>query len=216
MEPGSRIPLWLAAAVSIALAFGAGVGVSVYLSDSAQTIPDGVLWPDPPAVAPFNLMRHDGQLFTRAALEGRWSLLFFGFTHCPDVCPTTLAAMARAATDLRDHTSFAERGQVIFVSVDPARDDADTVHAYTSYFDPSFIGVTGGEAELQALTRSVGALFMRVEQPGTDNGYTMDHSAGIFIVSPAAEVVSVVTPPHSAQEIVQRFTVASAFVAQQP
>lgn len=207
------LPLLSAIAV-ITLAFGGGVWMSIHQAartDGTQV--EGLLWPDPPSLPSFHLMDHQERPFTLEQLRGRWSMIFFGFTHCPDVCPTTLQTLADADRQLRSNPDYAQHGQIVFVSVDPERDNPNLLKDYVSYFSPEFLGVTGGQEELKLLARALGVLFMKVEQAGTE--YTMDHSAGIFFVSPRGRLVSVMTPPHSSAAVVGRFQAISRFIADQ-
>ena len=171
----------------------------------ATVLPAGNELPD------FSLLDHRGQAVDRSVFEGQWDAVFFGFTHCPDVCPTSLAVLAEAQQALRDHPRFGERGQVVFVSVDPERDSLEAIREYVRYFSPEFVGATASEAELRDLTRTLGALFAKVPQPGGE--YTVDHSAGIFFVSPDLELLSVLTPPHTSAAVIRRFDAISEFFA---
>ena len=208
--PAIKIP-WLAMTLIAAVAFAAGIGLSWWQNGHGNNPHiDGLLWPDPPVVPELHLVRQDGTPFTRDALLGKWSLLFFGFTHCPDVCPTTLEVLAEVHTLLKNNPAYAARGQVVFVSVDPERDTPAQLAQYLRYFHRDFIGVTAPEADLKTLTRALGALFMKVSQGGAD--YTVDHSAGIFFIDPRARLVSVLTPPHSADSLLARFAAISAFI----
>jgi len=211
MKPLRRF-LRLAVAMGVILtAFAGGIWLSARHADApvASSV-DGLLWPDPPALQPFTLTDAAGEPFGLERLRGRWTLLFFGFTHCPDVCPTTLAELAAAQTTLRDHPRYGERGRIAFVSVDPERDDAATLRAYADFFAPDMIAATAPEDTLRRLTRALGVVFMKVPQGG--DAYTMDHSAGIFFISPDLHLVSVLTPPHSRGQIVKRFDAVSAFI----
>ncbi|MGR8918869.1 MAG: SCO family protein [Gammaproteobacteria bacterium] len=212
MPSVSRMLPWVLGAAVMLSAFAAGVWLSARQGPNPGAI-EGLLWPDPPLLADFHLSDQRGLPFTPETLRGRWSLVFFGFTHCPDVCPTSLEVMARAAQALEENALWRERGQVVFVSIDPERDDAEALASYVGYFSPDFLGVTGAESELRALTRSVGALFHKVAQG--EGRYTMDHSAGIFFVGPDLRLVSVITPPHNAAAIVRRFETVSAFIDRQ-
>ncbi len=211
MQPSTpKIP-WLAMIVIALCAFAGGVGLSHWQNgrDESSHI-DGLLWPDPPAVPALQLTRDDGTPFKLADLRGKWTLMFFGFTHCPDVCPTTLEILAQVHTILKKSPLYGERGQVVFVSVDPERDTPAQLAQYVHYFHHDFIGVTGPAAELKSLTQTLGVLFMKVAEGGPD--YTVDHSAGIFFIDPAARLVSVLTPPHTADSIIARFNAVSAFI----
>ena len=205
-----KIP-WLVMSLVISFAFVAGIGFSYWQSghDDNPHI-DGLLWPDPPIIPPLNLMRDDGTAFHLADLRGKWSLVFFGFTHCPDVCPTTLGILAQVHTALQKVPAYGEQGQVVFVSVDPQRDTPAQLANYLHYFHMDFIGVTAHEAELKPLTRALGVLFMKVAQGGPQ--YSVDHSAGVFFIDPAGRLVSVLTPPHTAELLIARFNAVSRFI----
>ncbi len=211
MRPLSRSLRLLMTTGVILAAFAGGIWLSARHAEApvASSV-DGLLWPDPPALQAFALTDAEGRRFDAERLRGRWTLLFFGFTHCPDVCPTTLAELAAAQTTLRTHPRYGERGRIAFVSVDPERDDAAALRAYADYFAPDIIAATAPEDELRRLTRALGALFMKVPQGGGE--YTMDHSAGIFFISPDLHLVSVLTPPHSRDQIIERFDAVSAFI----
>jgi protein SCO1/2 len=130
-------------------------------------------------------------------------LLFFGFTHCPDVCPTTLATLKSLRAALADLPGFATRNQVLFVSVDPARDTPEALRTYDEYFDPDFRAATAAAERLNVLTRQLGILYARVETGGL-GGYTMDHTASVLLVSPDKRLVGVFTPPHAVPELAAR------------
>jgi protein SCO1 len=205
-----KIP-WLVMSLVIALAFMAGIGFSYWQKNqSGNPHIDGLMWPDPPLIPPLNLVRDDGTAFHLTQLRGKWSLVFFGFTHCPDVCPSTLAILAQVHTALQKSPVYGGRGQVVFVSVDPQRDTPAQLASYVHYFHKDFIGVTADEAELKPLTRALGVLFMKVAQGGSE--YSVDHSAGVFFIDPAGRLVSVLTPPHTAEGVIARFNAISKFI----
>lgn len=212
MNDQNRTAPWPVFVVVIALAFSAGAVLSwLDAGRGGGNVVDGLLWPDPPRLAPLHLVDQQGRPFTLEELRGRWTLLFFGFTSCPDVCPTSLDALARAHETLESHERYGERGQVVFVSVDPERDSPERIGEYVTYFHPDFVGVTASEEALGALARNLGALFMKV--PQGDGAYTMDHSAGVFLIDPELRLVSVITPPHAAADIVARFDSVSRWLA---
>ncbi|MFU8833342.1 MAG: SCO family protein [Wenzhouxiangella sp.] len=141
------------------------------------------LFPSPRAVADFELYTAEGEAFSRADLEGQWTLMFFGFTNCPDICPDTLAMLAESMKQL-DLMRREDKPQVVFVSVDPERDRDELLGEYVRWFDPRFIGVTGSDQQLQALTRQLGIVYYR-EQADQETGfYNVDHSAAVLIVDP--------------------------------
>lgn len=128
----------------------------------------------------FQLVDHRGDPFTPNALEGQWTLLFFGFTHCPDICPTTMSFLARLVEQL-DGTEAANT-QVVLVTVDPARDTPETLAGYVPYFDPDFLGVTGEFIEILGFARSLNAPFRKVT--ADDGSYQVDHSANVMLINP--------------------------------
>jgi protein SCO1/2 len=126
---------------------------------------------------PFRLADHDGQIVTDASLRGKPYALFFGFTHCPDVCPTS---MLEITNDLNALGNAAKDFRVYFVTVDPARDTAALLKEYTGSFDSRIIGlVPKDEAELANIARLYRAIYRKVDTP---SGYTMDHTASIYLM----------------------------------
>lgn len=138
---------------------------------------DAYVLAEPEPLPAFRLLGHDGAPFDNAALRGRWTFLFFGFTHCPDVCPTTLAELAAAVKKLG---ADGDRVQVLLVTVDPARDTAAVLSQYVTAFDPRFLGLRGSPEETAAVAREFKVIYQKVEGKHPEN-YTMDHSAGTYI-----------------------------------
>jgi protein SCO1/2 len=144
------------------------------------------------------------QLFTRDSLRGKWSLMFFGYTHCPDVCPTTLATLKQAKALLKANGS-ADDLQVVFVSVDPARDTLEALGTYVGYFDEDFVGVTGTAEEINKLSRSLGIVYRKVANPNSEQNYLVDHSASIVLINPGASEQAVFSAPHLADRLAADF-----------
>ena len=174
----------------------------------AMLLPDRVmtLFPDPKPLTAFALTDDKHRAFDLASLKGKWSFLFFGFTHCPDVCPTTLAVLARARGNIAKHTVGAEDVQFVFISVDPNRDTASKLRQYVDYFDATFVGVTGDDAQIGNLAGQLGATYQVAITPGMES-YPVYHSAAVFLVDPQARYHAVFTPPHDAEAISKRFEV---------
>jgi len=174
----------------------------------AMLLPDKVmtLFPDPKPLTAFALTDHKNRVFDLASLKGKWSFLFFGFTHCPDVCPMTLAVLARARDSIAKHTAGAEDIQFVFISVDPNRDTVSKLGQYVDYFDTTFLGVTGDNAQIGSLAGQLGAAYQVEIKPGLEN-YPVYHSAAVFLLDPRARYHAVFTPPHDAEAISRRFKV---------
>jgi protein SCO1/2 len=139
----------------------------------------------------FQLTDDNGQPFTPQALQGKWSLLFFGFTFCPDICPTTLVDLGRFYQQLPPE--LAGDTQVMMVSVDPARDTVEKLHEYVRYFNPEFRGVTGEFLALHQFATSLSIPFVKV--PGGGDNYQVEHSANIAVINPHGHYVGFVRGP---------------------
>ncbi len=174
----------------------------------AVLLPDRVmtLFPDPKPLTAFALTDDKNRVFDLASLKDKWSFLFFGFTHCPDVCPTTLAVLARARDNIAKNSVGAENIQFVFISVDPNRDTASKLRQYVDYFDTTFLGVTGDHAQIGNLAGQLGAAYQVAITPGLEN-YPVYHSTAVFLLDPRARYHAVFTPPHDAEAISRRFKV---------
>jgi protein SCO1 len=129
-----------------------------------------------PIGGPFKLTSHEGKPFTDADLKGKPFAVFFGFTHCPEVCPTTLYDLTQ---DLEAMGADSDKMRVAFISVDPAQDTPELMKTYLSSFDPRIVGLTGTDEEIAAVAKEYKIYYRKVP---TDSGYTMDHSATIFLM----------------------------------
>ena len=166
----------------------AGYMVSRQLAHPLPQLESGTALPRPRALQPFSLTDQQGRAFGNAELAGHPSLVFFGFTHCPDVCPTTLALMAQLK-----RTPALARLQMIFVTVDPKRDDAAAMQAYVDAFGGNMVGLRGEDAALDPFLKNLGAL--RAIQPLAGSDYSVDHSATLFYLDAQGALAAVFTPP---------------------
>lgn len=163
------------------------------LAAQAQSV-NGVILDEPVAVTDFSLLAQDGTSFTGAQLKGQWTLLFLGFTHCPDVCPFTLANLEAVRTELSQQVAPDNLPEVVFLAVDPDR-DAELLADYVKHFGISFTGITGKRAEIDKLVESIDG-FYRLEKSGPDdNAYDVTHSAAVTVINPAGEITAKISPP---------------------
>jgi len=139
----------------------------------------------------FKFTDHRGEPFTREQLNGRWTLVFFGFTHCPDICPTTLATLNKVVAAMTEEERAAL--QVVMLSVDPERDTPDKLASYVPFFNADFIGLTGDQAQLLNLATQLGAVYTKVPLKGGD--YTVDHSGNIVLINPMGDYHGLFRPP---------------------
>ena len=165
------------------------------------------LLPTPREIADFSLLGQDGYAFTNEALQDKWSFIFFGFTHCPDVCPTSMAAMGQAERGLYGDQEMAEADfQGVLVSVDPKRDTPARLGDYARAFSPRFLGVSGLDDELAAFARQLNVAFVEVAtEPvvfgGETADYTVDHTGNIVIVNPRGHYHGFIKLPHKSDTI---------------
>jgi protein SCO1/2 len=154
--------------------------------------------PETRALPEFQLSDHNGEPFTRDSLLGNRSLVFFGFTNCPDICPATLQQLAiarqRLAADGQDFP------RIILVSVDPERDSPEILAKYVSHFDAGVIGVTGSVDEITRLTKPLGIYFAK--SGDLDGNYNVDHSAVILLLNAEGEWHAVFSAPHTIDSLV--------------
>jgi len=147
----------------------------------------------------FALMDHTGAAVTEASYRGRWLLVFFGFTNCPDIGPTMLARVAEVAESLGP---AAVQVQPLFISVDPSRDDPAVLAEYVAAFHPSIVGLTGSEEELASAAATFGADFARIDQADAPGGYTMSHTSALYLVTPDGYIERVYSSGTPAADIV--------------
>lgn len=157
------------------------------------------LLPQPRELRPFSLTYGNGETLDREALQGHWTLAFFGFTQCPDICPTTLAEL-RDAYALLEEEGAAGSVDVLMVSVDPDRDTPESTEAYADYFDPEFRGAAGELEAIAALAQQVNVAFARVPGASPDE-YLVEHSGQIVVFNPRGHYHAFMRMPHEADEI---------------
>jgi len=141
---------------------------------------------------PYRLQLSDGTAATPEALQGHWTVVFLGFTHCPDVCPTTLAELAKAQKTW-DALPEAIRPRLLFVSVDPERDTPAKTGEYAHYFHPATLAATADAAALAQFTQALGLVYMKM--PMGNGDYSMDHSATLVVLDPQGRQAGLIRPP---------------------
>ena len=172
-----------------------------FFGSSAAPEAAGIVFDDPQKIDTVQLVDHRGEEFDVERLQNRWSLIYFGFTNCPDLCPLTLTQFAKLDEELG--TEPTPPIQYIFVSVDPDRDTLDRLGAYVEFFLPELIGVTGNSADLENFASQLAVGFKAHSNKGEN--YPVDHSNAILLVNPAAEFQAVLTAPHTAERLAADF-----------
>jgi len=194
----------LIAIIVAALAMAAGIWAAraVLEHNSVQDELDATRFPEAREIASFSLIDHNNAVFDNSVLKDRWSFIFFGYTHCPDVCPTTLSVLNSVAQKLGD---LDEDIRFVFLSVDPERDTPEQLAQFVSYFNGDFIGVTGTPEGIEQITRQLGVLHIRAQPEEGASGYLVDHSASVFLFDPDGRYHAVFSPPLSADAIAGDF-----------
>lgn len=188
---------YLIVIAAFAGALGLWLGARLIGGTAQPTLAAAILYPAPRALPDFHLTRSTGAALTLADWKGRWTVAFFGYTNCPDICPTTLATFKQVWARL-DPATKAKLG-FDFVSVDPQRDTADVLGKYVGYFSPDFVAASGDDAQLAILTGALGLVYSRGEP--TSGTYAVDHSASAVIVDPEGRLVGLFRPPFDATRI---------------
>ena len=159
-----------------------------------------ILLPKPRALSDFEFTSHLQQEFTKADLLGKWSLLFFGFTNCPDICPTTLQTLSQTKQELAASDAW-QNLQVVMVSVDPERDTVERLAKYVPWFDEEFIGITAPVEQTKAFAKQMNVPFIKANVQ-SEQRYEVDHYAGIILVNPLGEYAGVISAPHTKDDLV--------------
>ena len=172
--------------------------------------PSATIFEIPVPLPQFTLTDHNGKDFTQWSLARKWTFMFFGYTFCPDVCPTALVDLDDVYLDLAAKGDLVEKEfkidtQFVFVSVDPQRDTAEELKEYLEFFNENFIGVTGRSEVIDTLGQPMGVAYMRVPGEDEDGDYLIDHSASFLLIDPLGRLRAVFPPPHDIKQITEDF-----------
>lgn len=216
-QSGKALPLVIIAAIALVAGFlvysqinGEPASTATSPEDSEQMIAlqeslttSLALPTDFKRVAEFELQDVNGEPITQAVLDDKWSLMFFGYTHCPDVCPITLQILKNVVTQLEEQGKDAP--QIVFVSVDPVRDTSEKMKNYIAYFDERFIGITGDMNEVHAMTSALGIVASFTANEDDPDNYVVDHSASMLLIDPQRRLRAKVTPPLEVESIISDY-----------
>ncbi|MEM7620968.1 MAG: SCO family protein [Pseudomonadota bacterium] len=155
------------------ICFTAGISAALFLNDTSSTKPKVLIG------GPFSLMAHTGERVSEKDFKGKLTLMYFGYSHCPDVCPGDLQVMANALDELG---SKVQNINAVFVSIDPERDTAETLGNYLDYFHKKIVGLTGTKQEIQKIAKAYRIYYARVEAPDSGVKYLMNHSAITYLM----------------------------------
>ncbi len=189
------------------LALTAGLAISWIINSSKPVELEAGTWfgDQARALPEFELLDHNNRSLTRSSLNGKWSLLFFGYTHCPDICPISLQTLSDMVAAIEDPDVVAAL-RVYFVSVDPERDNPEVLASYVNYFNPAFTGATAQMDQLKPLTRSLGIAHEIRNRVEGNPVYDVDHSSAIVLVNPKAEFAGLFGAPHDSAAMARDMT----------
>lgn len=204
----------------LAIAVAGTVAVAVFIGRPAgndtvvkppEEIEDYLFW-QAKELTDFKLTGADNKTLVLNDLKGKWSFIFFGYVHCPDVCPLTMGILGQAFKLLEKNPAAYQEVQGVFVSVDPKRDTPELLKEYASYFNTKFTGVTGDTAQLDAFSRQMSALYTiqpkEPQKPGdakSGDDYLVTHTSTIFLIDPQGRLYGRFPPPQLPQEIAEVF-----------
>ncbi|MBX9705405.1 MAG: SCO family protein [Gammaproteobacteria bacterium] len=208
---GTRVSMrWVWIGILAAIALFMGLWLHKQLTPHQPDIEEmqATVLTQPRLLKPFVLIQGNGKLFNNQSLEGHWTFLFFGYTHCPDICPTTMAILNQVYNKLEQQKQALP--QVVLVSVDPNRDTPRKLQEYVSYFNPAFIGATGSRKEIDNITQQLGIAYQIVIPKGKTlktlgDNYLVDHSGAIILIDPQAQMHAIFTDSSDPERIAQEF-----------
>ena len=149
----------------------------------------------------FELIDQNNQVFNKKSLEGGWTVLFFGYTNCPDVCPTTIYKLAEIKNGIKEDLPSANFNTVL-VTLDPDRDSTERLHEYIGYFDETMLGVTGTYENIQSFTSSLSVFYQRINK---EEGYDFNHTASIFVFDKDGSLFATMSPANTVGELESDF-----------
>lgn len=182
----------------MALVAGFWLAINQYDDRVAISEDVGIVYPQAREIGDFQLLDYNNQPVSADQMQGKWWLVYFGFTYCPDACPLALGDMKKIKSLLTGQT--AGKLGFAFISVDPERDTPARLKEYVSYFDPEFLAMTGDPAALLELATKVGVVFIVPQDPQVEN-YVIDHSTFMLLWNPQANLKAILKAPHNPQQV---------------
>tara|TARA_R110002049_G_scaffold252263_1_gene426797 strand:+ start:102289 stop:102936 length:648 start_codon:yes stop_codon:yes gene_type:complete len=206
-------------AILIILAITIPVSVGIYVSGkkfasgdiTTQLKQATYLYDQQKAIADFTLVDQHNNTFTPNSIKGAWTFWFFGFTHCPDVCPITLSTLSATVNQLKSTHNIEDEIKIIFVSVDPERDNLAKLKSYTSSFSEYALGVTADADQLAPFLKNMGIIAVKQLPRQGSSEYQVDHSSSIYLIAPDTGISALFSTPHNAEDIAQDFLTIRKF-----
>lgn len=198
------------------------LGLCLWLLSSPKPpvmpFPGVTILPNPMVISEFELISHQGKPYTNEDLKGKWSFMFFGYTHCPDVCPTTLALL----NNFYKKQEQQDNKNVIFVTADPIRDSVEVMAEQIDYYNKNFTGLTANDVPtIKKLGEEVGVIFdyetldhdliRDYSTLTSESEYAVEHNASIFIIDPKGRLVADILPPHTLERVSKTFSLVEEY-----
>jgi len=194
LRSGGNTTLLFLAVIVVAVALGIYLQQKSAPKTQENTYQNLIMLPKAKSLGEVNFIANDGSVFNKKNLEDKWTILFFAFTNCPDICPSTLHTLGQVKKEL-DEKKLWDAFQLAMVTVDPARDTIERLNQYVPFYDQSFVGLRGELSYTEAFAKNVGILFFKREV--TENGgYDVDHGASLILVDPQGNYAGVIPAPH--------------------
>ena len=204
-------------AILVIVAFAAGLILARLLTPERIEPPEterATVLPEPRPLPPLDLVDQDGRALPADFFASHWTLVFFGFTQCPDICPTTLATLAQVQRQLADLPGGGAPARAARQRGSRSATRPSGSRAYVRFFDPAFLGATGSPEATAAAAAAFGVPYARVEMP--EGGYTMDHGSGLFLVGPGGGLMAYLSAPHDAALIARDYRRILAWTEARP
>lgn len=204
----NKILIILAAAIAISLgiySYQKSNSTDTRTNISAELKRATYLYEHKKAIADYDLIDHNGNPYTPDSIKGAWTFWFFGFTHCPDICPITLGTLSASVNKLKTEHNIKDKINIVFVSVDPERDDTASLKTYVTSFSEHAIGVTAEEDKLAPFLKNMGIIAVKQDNNGKTSNYLVDHSSSIFLIAPDTAISAHFGAPHEVDDIMQDF-----------
>lgn len=183
-----------------------GINLPLKHIETEQSEIEGFFWPKQKTMVDFELLDQNKLEFSLDRLKNKWSMLFFGYTHCPDICPITMNTLRGVRNKLKvEQEAISENTNYIFVSVDGERDTTDILKSYIEFFGQSFVGLAGNKAQVDSLASQLGVPYTIDDHEPGNSEYFVSHSGSIFLISPDGNLASIFHAPHSVDGITERF-----------
>ena len=163
------------------------------LIEKEPILETGKSYKKPLDIIEFELKNQGDQLYSKNDLKNQWTILFFGYTNCPDVCPTTIFKLGQIKQQMSKELPNLNL-QILFITLDPERDSTERLKEYLGFFDPSMTGLTGEITKIVELTSNLSVFFQRINK---EDGYDFNHTASIFLINPKAQLKASFSPASS-------------------